>query len=343
MSFFRKYWRTIVSIAITVASMYVPGMQGLAMKMLAGFASGAVQSGSLEGGLQGAFSAAVFHGIGRGFEAVSSGNFETVNGITQAKQGVEVLSNGLTHGQFAAKILAHATAGGVMHRLQGGKFGSGFVSAGFTEAVSVDVMRIDSRAGRTVVGALVGGVSSVASGGKFAHGAVTGAFQYAFNHGDATADETDASAEGAEDAVFGESFELMAGRDYRYRFNISEGEFIAYSADGQIEWIQFDAYSGTPAARNDPSRTHEENVGPLPSGLYDMVEDLNPANARLGGLRTRLNPYPSTEMFGRGGMLIHADSTRRPGTASQGCIILPRHARQDIANSRGVLYVAPTR
>jgi len=33
-------------------------------------------------------------------------------------------------------------------------------------------------------------------------------------------------------------------------------------------------------------------------------------------------------MFGRRGFLIHGDSKLHPGTASKGCIILPRWARE---------------
>jgi len=37
--------------------------------------------------------------------------------------------------------------------------------------------------------------------------------------------------------------------------------------------------------------------------------------------------------FGRDGFLIHGDSVRHPGDASEGCIILPRRFRERIWTS----------
>ena len=47
----------------------------------------------------------------------------------------------------------------------------------------------------------------------------------------------------------------------------------------------------------------------------------------------RLTPAPTNEMFGRDGFLIHGDSIEHPGSASHGCIILPRAIREAIAKS----------
>jgi len=43
-----------------------------------------------------------------------------------------------------------------------------------------------------------------------------------------------------------------------------------------------------------------------------------------------LTPSLNNQMFGRSGFLIHGDSVVNPGTASEGCIILPRAVRQQI-------------
>jgi hypothetical protein len=83
----------------------------------------------------------------------------------------------------AAKVAAHAVAGGVMSKLQGGKFGHGFFSAGFTEAVGPRVINEGAAGWKQVAAAaVIGGTASRLSGGKFANGAVTSAFQWAFNH-----------------------------------------------------------------------------------------------------------------------------------------------------------------
>lgn len=178
-------WRTVASIAI---SFYMPGMltsnfgiKTLAAKILAGMAAGAVQSGSLKGALIGGFSAGMFHGIGAHFDGIAETN------MAQGPVQGAVRGTGLTAGQFGAKIAAHATAGGVMGMLQGGKFGHSFASAGFGEAVSPAVMRAagNSSSRRFITGVIVGGTASKMAGGKFANGAQTAAFQWAFNHGTA--------------------------------------------------------------------------------------------------------------------------------------------------------------
>ena len=71
--------------------------------------------------------------------------------------------------------------------LQGGKFGHGFISAGFTKAVmshaGFDYENGNPGAviGRTAVAALVGGTSSKLTGGKFSNGAATSALGHLLN------------------------------------------------------------------------------------------------------------------------------------------------------------------
>jgi len=175
LNFIKKYWRTIVSIAINI---FLPVVGLIANTfwnaVLTGFISGVVGSGSLQGGLWGAFSAGVFNSIGAAF------------GDIAGDAGTKFLGTGLEAGQFAAKVLAHATAGGVLSTLQGGKFGHGFASAGVAQAFSPGIDRLDPgndgvSAVRVAAAAMVGGTSSVLSGGKFANGAVTAAFARAFN------------------------------------------------------------------------------------------------------------------------------------------------------------------
>jgi len=46
-----------------------------------------------------------------------------------------------------------------------------------------------------------------------------------------------------------------------------------------------------------------------------------------------LTPARSTNTFGRSGFLMHGDAVNAPGTASKGCIIMPRTAREQVWNS----------
>lgn len=68
-----------------------------------------------------------------------------------------------------------------MSVLQGGKFGHGFASAGFTKAATPLVLSFDNILAEGVASAVVGGTASELTGGKFANGAQNAAFLYAFN------------------------------------------------------------------------------------------------------------------------------------------------------------------
>jgi hypothetical protein len=81
-----------------------------------------------------------------------------------------------------------------------------------------------------------------------------------------------------------------------------------------------------------------ENTGPIPWGVYNIGND----NRRTGPLSLPLRPIPGTPSAGRpGGYYIHG--CRRPGqVCSQGCVVVPRSARQTIENSGGgTLMVSP--
>jgi hypothetical protein len=56
----------------------------------------------------------------------------------------------------------------------------------------------------------------------------------------------------------------------------------------------------------------------------------------------RLDPDTANQMFNRNGFLIHGDNTRADHSASDGCIVLNRTARDAIANSNDhCLQVVP--
>jgi len=166
--------RTIVAIVITyytggaASSLLAQGAtaQAFGVAVAGGFAAGAVQSGTLKGGVYGAFSAALFFGVGSAFEGAQF----TKTGTTE-----------LTSIARVAKTVAHGITGGTMSTLQGGKFGHGFLTAGVTEAVSPQIGNIKSVPAQVVAAAVLGGSVSAATGGKFANGALTAAFSRAFN------------------------------------------------------------------------------------------------------------------------------------------------------------------
>lgn len=89
-----------------------------------------------------------------------------------------------------------------------------------------------------------------------------------------------------------------------------------------------EGYSGAGDGKNNPAMQDVPNVGPIPTGTYTIGE---PSDTKTHGPYVlHLIPDPANEMFGRSGFLIHGDSVVAPGTASEGCIILPRKVREQI-------------
>jgi len=91
-------------------------------------------------------------------------------------------------------------------------------------------------------------------------------------------------------------------------------------------------YSGFEQGKNNPSMQAVHDVGPIPQG--DWTISGPPVNtAEHGPFVLTLSPASGTNTFGRGGFLIHGDAINAPGTASKGCIIMPRPAREQVWNS----------
>ncbi|UDF35494.1 UNVERIFIED_ORG: RHS repeat-associated core domain-containing protein [Shinella sp. XGS7] len=166
-----KNYRVVTAIAAAVVmgpggGAAALGFEGPMMQAaVAGFTSGAVGSGSLKGALQGAFSAAVFAGVGN---VVQGGDFFAGG-------------KGAALGKFQA-VMLHGVAGCVTSAVGGGSCGDGAISAAISKAALVNgVIPEDAIAG-TIASAVVGGTASALSGGSFSNGAMTGAFSYIFNH-----------------------------------------------------------------------------------------------------------------------------------------------------------------
>ncbi|MBS0514687.1 MAG: hypothetical protein JSS16_04365 [Proteobacteria bacterium] len=146
---------------------------GMAIAAAGGFTAGVVTTGTLQGGLIGAFTAAAFYGIGSAFTP------KNAPGLYNSEGNITAIGE-------TGKVLAHGMLGGVSAVLSGGKFGNGFLSAGIAEAASGKIAGVDAKnlgvsAERVVAAAIVGGTTSVLTGGKFANGAVTSAMAQAFN------------------------------------------------------------------------------------------------------------------------------------------------------------------
>lgn len=120
------------------------------------------------------------------------------------------------------------------------------------------------------------------------------------------------------------------------RYEIASGEF---SLSPEAKFI---GYAGNGIGKNNAEYCHVRNVGPLPRGMYLMLHRIenHPTDITI-----RLRAGEGEETFGRSGFLIHGDSAKAPGTASRGCIILNRAAREYLERSilrsgkNGILWV----
>lgn len=91
-------------------------------------------------------------------------------------------------------------------------------------------------------------------------------------------------------------------------------------------------YSGKGRGKNNPKLQGERGVGPIPRGRWRMMNRYDSKNVgpftitlwRVGD--DKFDDFDQTT--GRSAFRIHGDSIRNPGTASKGCIILPRAVRE---------------
>ena len=99
-------------------------------------------------------------------------------------------------------------------------------------------------------------------------------------------------------------------------------------------------YAGSGNGKNNPAMQFQQNVGPLPVGMYSIRPAVR--HPRLGIVAMPLEPAPGTILFGRSGFYIHGDSQSHPGEASTGCIVLDYALRLTIAvSSDRTLKVIP--
>jgi len=87
-------------------------------------------------------------------------------------------------------------------------------------------------------------------------------------------------------------------------------------------------YSGAARGKNNPALQAAVGIGPIPQGRWTIADRRDSPNT--GPCTLTLIPDPGTETFGRSEFRIHGDSIAHPGTASHGCIILPRAVRDAI-------------
>ncbi|RRZ90277.1 tlde1 domain-containing protein [Erwinia sp. 198] len=92
-------------------------------------------------------------------------------------------------------------------------------------------------------------------------------------------------------------------------------------------------YAGAPGYKDNPEYECLRNRGPLPRGKYRIV-GVPFTHKKAGRFTLRLEPDKGNSMCGRDNFLIHGDSRKDPGTASNGCIILAPEHRKTIWESK---------
>lgn len=100
--------------------------------------------------------------------------------------------------------------------------------------------------------------------------------------------------------------------------------------DGELQFKAL--YAGAPGFKDNTKYESLANKGALPRGKYRIVGQPF-THPTAGRFTLRLRPDASNNMFGRAGFLIHGDSIREPGAASNGCIVADRDKRRIIWES----------
>ena len=109
--------------------------------------------------------------------------------------------------------------------------------------------------------------------------------------------------------------------------------WIYYQSTGELkngDKLIAKGYSGAPGYKNDPASEDKESKGPIPRGNYRISSPRT--SSRTGPYILPLNPVGHSA-HGRKNFQIHGDKASSPGSASTGCIILPRTAREKIWQS----------
>ena len=86
-----------------------------------------------------------------------------------------------------------------------------------------------------------------------------------------------------------------------------------------------------------PAADDLANRGPIPAGTYIAGPPIS--SPTHGPYAIPLIPDQSNIMYMRSGFMMHGDSIEAPGTASEGCIIMPRFARERFVESGQQLQV----
>lgn len=121
---------------------------------------------------------------------------------------------------------------------------------------------------------------------------------------------------------------LLAAKGFVYEQRT--GNFY-FSDNKDVRALIGVGYSGAGVGYNAPDLDDRIAEGPIPRGVWRIRDAIR--HDRLGPICLGLEPAQAAQAKGRSGFFIHGDNSRRDGTASSGCIILPRECRAFIQGS----------
>jgi len=113
-----------------------------------------------------------------------------------------------------------------------------------------------------------------------------------------------------------------------FYYEQASGRFL-FCRGGKFELIGV-GYAGAPGCVNDPLSDHIRSRGPLPKAQYLLFERFH---ARFARPAYRLEPCVGSVMHGRSDFWVHGDNSALDQSASTGCIVLGRSARQWIGDT----------
>jgi len=98
-----------------------------------------------------------------------------------------------------------------------------------------------------------------------------------------------------------------------------------------------DGYAGRGEGRKNPAMQNIPFVGPLPTGVYDMYPAWNSPTTGLITIPLKYSGDPHDFPLTRSPnlMRIHGPNPAHPDDSSQGCAVVPKNARKDIARECG--------
>ncbi len=103
---------------------------------------------------------------------------------------------------------------------------------------------------------------------------------------------------------------------------------------GELWWngkLISKGYAGKGRGKNNPALQAVKGIGPIPQGIWKMVgvrDSPNTGRFTISLVAQDGNQDDIHQPTGRSAFRVHGDSIKNPGTASRGCIVLPRGIRE---------------